>query len=88
MLVDDCDKAIEFYNSHSIFLIEDTVLSDTKRWVIVGPEESACSLLLAKAAIGEQRSRVGNQTGGRVFPFLFTDNFERDYNTMQIKGIE
>jgi catechol 2,3-dioxygenase-like lactoylglutathione lyase family enzyme len=89
LVVDDYDKAIEFYTKMLNFiLIEDTVLSATKRWVLVAPEGSgACCLLLAKAANEEQQSRVGNQTGGRVFLFLYTDNFQRDYNNMREKGI-
>ncbi len=89
LVVDDYDKAIEFYTQKLNFnLIEDTVLSETKRWVVVAPKGSAeCCLLLAKAATEEQRSRVGNQTGGRVFLFLYTDNFRRDYQNMKEKGI-
>ena len=64
-------------------LIEDTVLSETKRWVLVRPSgASECSLLLAKGVNEEQKSRIGNQTGGRVFLFLHTDNFERDYQNL------
>jgi catechol 2,3-dioxygenase-like lactoylglutathione lyase family enzyme len=90
LVVDDYDKAIEFYTQKLNFnLIEDTVLSETKRWVLVAPTGSSeCKLLLAKAANEEQQNRVGNQTGGRVFLFLYTDNFERDYNEMKAKGIE
>ena len=89
LVVDDYDKAIEFYTQKLHFtLIEDTVLSDTKRWVILTPKGSTgCSLLLAKAANDEQFSRVGNQTGGRVFLFLNTDNFQRDYQNLIEKGI-
>src|SRR6266540_7301166 len=89
LVVDDYDKAIEFYTQKLNFnLIEDTVLSETKRWVVVAPKGSAeCCLLLAKAATEEQRSRVGNQTGGRVFLFLYTDTFQRDYQNMKEKGI-
>lgn len=84
IVVDDYDEAINFYTQKLSFtLTEDTVLSETKRWVIVSPPgNSGCSLLLAKAATEEQRSRVGNQTGGRVFLFLYTDDFWRDYNSM------
>lgn len=90
LVVDDYDKAIEFYTQKLNFnLVEDTVLSETKRWVLVSPNGSSeCKLLLAKAANEEQQSRIGNQTGGRVFLFLHTDNFERDYNEMKAKGIE
>jgi catechol 2,3-dioxygenase-like lactoylglutathione lyase family enzyme len=89
LVVDDYDEAIKFYTQKLNFnLIEDTVLSDTKRWVLVAPDNSGCKLLLAKAANEEQKTRVGNQTGGRVFLFLHTDNFERDYNNYKAKGIE
>jgi catechol 2,3-dioxygenase-like lactoylglutathione lyase family enzyme len=81
LVVDDYDKAIEFYTGKLGFTLrEDTRLSDTKRWVVVAPEgRGSCSLLLAKAASDEQRTRIGNQTGGRVFLFLYTDQFERDH---------
>ena len=71
-------------------LIEDTVLSETKRWVMVQPTgaENGCMLLLAKAATPEQEKFIGNQTGGRVFLFLHTDNFKRDYQNYISKGIE
>lgn len=89
LVVDDYDEAIKFYTEKLDFtLIEDTVLSEAKRWVLVAPKGSSeCCLLLAKAANEEQRSRVGNQTGGRVFLFLYTDDFRRDYTNMQAKGI-
>ena len=89
LVVDDYDKAIKFYTEKLNFdLIEDTPLSETKRWVMVAPKGSTeCRLLLAKAANEEQKSRVGNQTGGRVFLFLYTDNIKRDYNNMKEKGI-
>jgi len=84
IVVDDYDKAIAYYTQKLHFtLIEDTVLSDTKRWVLVRPQgASECSLLLAKGANDEQKSRIGNQTGGRVFLFLHTDNFKRDYQIL------
>jgi len=90
IVVDDYDRAIEFYTQKLHFvLIEDTVLSETKRWVLVAPKGSTgCCLLLAKAANEEQSSRVGNQTGGRVFLFLNTDNFKRDYQNLQLHGIK
>lgn len=89
LVVDDYDKAIDFYTSKLQFnLIEDTVLTETKRWVLVAPKGSSeCSILLAKAANEEQKSRVGNQTGGRVFLFLNTDNFQRDYQNLLDKGV-
>lgn len=84
IVVDDYDEAIRFYTEKLHFtLVEDTVLSPVKRWVLVAPKGSTgCSLLLAKAANDEQASRVGNQTGGRVFLFLYTDDFWRDYQDM------
>ena len=90
LVVNDYDEAIQFYTEKLNFkLIEDTVLSETKRWVLVAPPGDAlgCSLLLAKAANDEQRTRVGNQTGGRVFLFLNTDDFWRDYNNLKSKGV-
>ena len=82
ILVDDYDKAIEFYTQKLGFdLVEDTILSATKRWVLVAPKTSRhFCLLLAKAANEQQLSRVGNQTGGRVFLFLYTDSFWYDYH--------
>jgi catechol 2,3-dioxygenase-like lactoylglutathione lyase family enzyme len=89
LVVADYDEAIQFYTQKLNFtLIEDTPLSSTKRWVLVEPPGgNSCLLLLAKAANEEQRSRVGNQTGGRVFLFLHTDDFWRDYKNYQSKGI-
>ncbi|HNY54970.1 MAG TPA: VOC family protein, partial [Chitinophagales bacterium] len=90
LVVDDYDKAIEFYTQKLHFdLIEDTILSDTKRWVLVAPKGSQeCRLLLAKAASTSQLSSVGNQTGGRVFLFLYTDNFQRDFENLQKQNIK
>jgi catechol 2,3-dioxygenase-like lactoylglutathione lyase family enzyme len=90
LVVDDYDAAISFYTTQLNFrLVEDTVLNEAKRWVVVAPPGSeGCSLLLAKASGDEQRSRLGNQTGGRVFLFLHTDNIARDYDAMSSKGIE
>jgi len=89
LVVADYDEAIKFYTEKLNFtLIEDTVQSETKRWVKVAPKGAEeCCLLLAKAVGEEQKSRVGNQTGGRVFLFLKTDDFWRDYKSMQSKGI-
>ena len=89
LLVRDYDEAIRFYTEKLHFtLVEDTVLSDIKRWVLVAPKGSTgCSLLLAKAANEEQASRIGNQTGGRVFLFLYTDDFWRDYHDMLANGV-
>jgi catechol 2,3-dioxygenase-like lactoylglutathione lyase family enzyme len=90
LVVDDYDEAIQFYTEKLQFtLVEDTVLSETKRWVLISPNGSGeCSLLLAKAANEDQESRIGNQTGGRVFLFLYTDDFWRDYSKMQKDGIK
>jgi catechol 2,3-dioxygenase-like lactoylglutathione lyase family enzyme len=80
IVVDDYDKAIDFYTRKLGFILtEDTQLSPTKRWVRVTPPGSACDLLLAQASSEEQKQHIGNQTGGRVFLFLHTDNFDRDY---------
>ncbi|MBK8086504.1 MAG: VOC family protein [Chitinophagaceae bacterium] len=90
LVVRDYDEAIDFYTGKLSFtLVEDTVLSETKRWVrIAPPGSSGTQLLLAKAAKDEQVSRIGNQTGGRVFLFLYTDDFWRDQQQMLKKGIE
>ena len=89
IVVKDYDEAINFYTNKLGFeLTEDTRLSETKRWVLVSPPGSSCKLLLAKAANDEQKSRIGNQTGGRVFLFLHTDDFWRDYNRYMQNNIE
>ena len=89
LVVHDYDEAIKFYTEKLDFiLVEDTVLSPEKRWVLVKPDkESECSILLAKAANEAQKLSIGNQTGGRVSLFLETDNFQRDYDKMLEKGI-
>jgi catechol 2,3-dioxygenase-like lactoylglutathione lyase family enzyme len=88
-VVNDYEEAIRFYCDKLHFaLVEDTVLSETKRWVMVRPRgSSGCNLLLARAANTDQQSRVGNQTGGRVFLFLHTDDFQRDYQNLLDQGI-
>ena len=90
LVVDDYDKAIKFYTEKLEFnLLEDTILSEGKRWVMVAPKGAKeCSLVLAKAANDQQVARIGNQTGGRVFLLLFTDNFWRDYESLKSRGIE
>jgi catechol 2,3-dioxygenase-like lactoylglutathione lyase family enzyme len=90
LVVADYDEAIAFYTQKLGFtLVEDTVLSPTKRWVLVEPGGgNSCRLLLAKADNAEQLSRVGNQTGGRVFLFLHTDNFWRDYQQLTANEVE
>lgn len=89
LVVKDYDEAINFYTEKLNFVVtEDTRLSETKRWVRIAPKGATeFCLLLAKADDEEQKSRVGNQTGGRVFLFLYTDDFWRDYKTMQANGI-
>lgn len=84
LVVKDYDEAIAFYTEKLGFeLIEDTTLSESKRWVLVKPKgEGVCCLLLAKAANEEQEKAIGNQTGGRVFLFLHTDDFWRDYERL------
>ena len=94
LVVDDYDEAINFYTQRLRFiLVEDTIISETKRWVLLAPpgtpslHSSMTCLLLAKAATKEQQSRIGDQTGGRVFLFLYTDDFWRDYRNMSESGI-
>ncbi|MEM9077626.1 MAG: VOC family protein [Bacteroidota bacterium] len=89
LVVKEYDEAIEFYTQKVGFdLVEDTELSLDKRWVVVKPRNSKSSgLLLAQAANETQIKSIGNQTGGRVFLFLNTDNFWRDYKTMIEKGV-
>lgn len=89
LVVKDYDEAIEFYTKKLDFtILEDTKLDEKKRWVMVAPPGAKeCSLLLAKAANEKQSESIGNQTGGRVGFFLFTDDFWRDYNKMVERGI-
>lgn len=89
LVVKDYDEAIMFYRDILKFrLVEDSTLSSTKRWVVMAPPgNSNTCILLAKAANEEQLSRVGNQTGGRVFLFLYTDDFKRDYEYYMSAGI-
>lgn len=90
LLVKDYDEAIEFFtNKLDFVLVEDERLSETKRWVLVRPKgEGNCSLLLARANSENQRKFVGNQSGGRVFLFLTTDDFERDFNKLKAHGVK
>ena len=89
LLVKDYDEAIEFYNQKLDFvLIEDTKIDEHKRWVLIAPPGAKeCCLLLAKAANAKQEVSIGNQTGGRVGFFLFTDDFWRDYHKMIERSI-
>ena len=91
LIVRDYDEAIEFYTKRLRFtLVEDTYQPEQdKRWVVVSPPgSSGTTLLLAKASNPEQKAFIGNQTGGRVFLFLNTDDFLRDYNEMVSRGIK
>lgn len=88
LLVRDYDEAIAFFRDCLNFtLVEDAPLSDSKRWVVVRPSGGGTSLLLARAANDRQLERVGDQTGGRVFLFLHTDDFHRDYAAIQSRGV-
>lgn len=94
LLVRDYDEAISFFTRSLGFeLIEDTPSTDRKggdkRWVLVAPPNSSgTNLLLAQASNEEEATRIGNQTGGRVFLFLYTDDFWRDYRTMAANGVK
>lgn len=90
LLVRDYDEAMAFYTGVLGFdLIEDTALGGGKRWVLVVPPGNAGTcLLLAKATMPEQIARIGDQTGGRVFLFLHTDNFWRDYHALRARGLQ
>jgi catechol 2,3-dioxygenase-like lactoylglutathione lyase family enzyme len=89
LVIDDYDRAIAHYTRDLGFtLIEDTPLSSEKRWVVVDPGgKGSCRLLLAKAKNEEQASRIGNQTGGRVFLFVHTDDLDRDHQRLLRQGI-
>ena len=89
LVVPDYDEAIAFYVGKLGFeLVEDTRLSETKRWVLVAPPGSReTRLLLAKADGPEQKTRIGNQAGGRVFLFLHTDDFARDHEALRERGV-
>lgn len=98
LVVRDYDDALAFYTGKLGFtLVEDSFVPEqNKRWVVIEPPGASSSsamrggaqLLLARASSPEQQSRIGNQTGGRVFLFLYTDDFWRDYNDYRAKGIE
>ena len=89
LVVPDYDQAIAFYTQSLGFaLVEDSDLGDGKRWVLVAPPGSTeTRLLLAKAVSPDQRAAVGNQTGGRVFLFLHTDDFVRDHANYTSRGV-
>src|SRR5580692_12574194 len=90
LIVRDYDEALDFFTRTLNFkLIEDTRLSKDKRWVLIAPPGSqGTNLLLAQASTPEQAARIGNQTGGRVFLFLHTDDFGRDYREMKARGVK
>lgn len=91
IVVKDYDEALAFYvDTLGFRLVEDTLIhAQNKRWVVVAPSGGNSSrLLLARATNEEQLSRVGNQTGGRVFLFLYTDDFWRDYSAYKSKGVD
>jgi catechol 2,3-dioxygenase-like lactoylglutathione lyase family enzyme len=91
LVVRDYDEALAFFVGKLGFsLVEDTTIPEqSKRWVVVAPPGAGESrLLLARASSPEQASRIGAQTGGRVFLFLYTDDFRRDYERYQAAGVE
>jgi catechol 2,3-dioxygenase-like lactoylglutathione lyase family enzyme len=90
LVVRDYDEALAFYvGTLGFTLVEDSAVPEQeKRWVVVAPPGSdGCRLLLARASGAEQASRIGNQTGGRVFLFLYTDDFWRDFRAYQARGV-
>lgn len=90
LVVKDYDEAIAFFTQTLGFeLLQDEALSDEKRWVVVAPDGAqGTNLLLAKAATAEQMNCIGDQTGGRVFLFLYTNDFWRDYEVMKSRGVK
>ncbi|HEX3865215.1 MAG TPA: VOC family protein [Gemmatimonadaceae bacterium] len=93
LVVRDYDEAIAYFTTVLGFrLVEDTPVAPNKRWVMIGPPTGAgvvgANLVLARAATPEQESHIGNQTGGRVFLFLHTDDFDRDYAALVSRGVD
>jgi catechol 2,3-dioxygenase-like lactoylglutathione lyase family enzyme len=89
ILVADYDEAIDFYTRALGFeLVEDKVMGEGKRWVVVSPGRGSAGVLLAKATSEAQAGRVGDQTGGRVGFFIETDDFDRDHERMRAEGVE
>lgn len=90
VIVRDYDEAIGYYTQSLAFdLIEDEPRANDKRWVVVAPRGGrGASILLARAVNEQQQRAIGNQTGGRVFLFLHTDDFWRDYRAMQSRGVK
>jgi catechol 2,3-dioxygenase-like lactoylglutathione lyase family enzyme len=89
LVVRDYDEAIAYFTQVLGFaLLEDSPREDGKRWVVVAPDAGqGAALLLARAATPEQRASVGRQTGGRVFLFLHSDDFRRDYEQLRARGV-
>lgn len=88
LVVRGYDEAIEYYTRILGFELVEDISQPGKRWVVVRPKgASGSSLLLARAATASQEARIGNQTGGRVFLFLNTDDFWKDYNKMKERGV-
>lgn len=90
LVVNNYDEAVDFYvNKLEFVLVEDTSLGDSKRWVVVAPDlTSEFKLLLAEPKNAKEASAIGNQTGGRVFLFLNTDDFDRDYDLYKKRGVK
>jgi len=89
LVVDDYDAAISHYvNDLGFTLLEDKVMTPEKRWVVVAPSNEGAKILLAKAANEQQRTAIGNSTGGRVGFFMYTTNFRETYETYKSRGIE
>lgn len=87
-MIPDYDEAKTYYSQTLGFeVIQDIAMGDGKRWVVVAPPGSPTQLVLARATNAEQESRIGNQTGGRVFLFLHTDSFQRDYESFRARGV-
>jgi catechol 2,3-dioxygenase-like lactoylglutathione lyase family enzyme len=87
LVVRDYDEAIRWFCDKLGFTLAEDEDEGRKRWVVVRPPGGGCGLLLARAANATQEARVGDQTGGRVFLFLHTDDFKRDYAAMKAKGV-
>ena len=88
LLVDEYDPALEFFQSGLGFVVlQDEALGGGKRWVVVAPSQEGGALLLARAATPDQVAMIGKQGGGRVWLFLHTDDFQRDYQRLQAHGV-
>jgi catechol 2,3-dioxygenase-like lactoylglutathione lyase family enzyme len=88
LLVDEYDPALEFFQSALRFVVlRDEPLGGGKRWVVVAPSQEGGALLLARAATPDQVAMIGKQGGGRVWLFLHTDDFQRDYQRLQAHGV-